>query len=148
MALHRDEHIEAATYAGVHRALRRLRGSAVGKSCAAPGCRRLADGWGLITRQPTHIGPHPDHGRTVRYSVRIFTDYAPLCSSCNNLRDHGGTWTLCPAGHARIAWGRSGGKCRGCRRDAERRRRAAKRAGATTGPAQPGEAADGPVSAP
>lgn len=128
MPLHGDERTTARTYAGVHRALKRLRGSAVGKPCAA-GCGRLADGWGLVS-SPTHIGPHPDHGRTVRWSIRL-DDYAPLCRSCNNLRDHGGTWALCPHGHARIAWGRSGGRCRGCRRNAERRRTAEKRSQAT-----------------
>lgn len=147
MVLHGDEQATTArSYAGVHRALRRLRGSAVGQPCAA-GCGRLADGWGL-TGHPSHIGPHPDHGRTVRWSVRILTDYAPLCSSCNNLRDHGGSWTFCPHGHSRLAFGRSGDRCRGCRRDADHRRRAAKRAGATTAPAQADEATDGPVSAP
>lgn len=146
MPLHGDEHTTARTYAGVHRALKRLRGSAVGQPCAA-GCGRTADGWGLVAH-PTHIGPHPDHGRTVRWSIRIFTDYAPLCSSCNNLRDHGGSWTFCPHGHSRLAFGRSGGKCRGCRRDAERRKRAARRTGATTTPAHPGEDAYGAVSAP
>lgn len=136
---------QARTYGGVHRALRRFRGSAVGKPCAA-GCGRLADGWGLIGH-PTHIGPHPDHGRTVRWSVRIFTDYAPLCSSCNNLRDHGGSWTFCAHGHSRLAFGRSGGKCRGCRRDAERRRRAARRAAHAVAQVQASESADAPREA-
>ncbi|OIU87674.1 hypothetical protein BFN01_08345 [Microbacterium sp. AR7-10] len=147
MPLHGDEHATARTYAGAHRTLKRLRGSAVGKPCAAPGCRRLADGWGLIGH-PTHIGPHPDHGRTVRWSIRIFTDYAPLCSSCNNLRDHGGSWDFCPRGHSRLAYGRSGGKCRGCRRDAERARTAAGRAAGPAAQAGASEVADGAVSAP
>jgi hypothetical protein len=130
---------EVRTYAGVHRLLKRHRGSAVGKPCAAPGCGRLADGWGLVGL-PTHIGPHPDHGRTVRWSIRIFTDYAPLCRSCNNLRDHGGTWALCPAGHSRVAWGRSGGRCAGCRREARRRGRAASRGAAQAGAIAPSDA--------
>ncbi len=124
MAIAGSDSATARTYAGVHRALRRQRGSAVGQPCV--NCGRPADGWGLIAA-PTHIGPHPDHGRKVRWSVHLDA-YRPLCRSCNSLRDHGGSWSLCPAGHARVAWGTSGGRCRGCRRDARSRERAAKRA--------------------
>ena len=136
---------EVRTYAGVHRLLKRHRGSAVGKPCHSPGCTRLADGWGLVGT-PTHIGPHPAHGRTVRWSVRL-DDYAPLCDSHNAQRDRGGSWTLCPQGHARIAWGvTSTGTCRGCHRESRRRERAAKtaaRAAARAGADEPAEGVSG-----
>ena len=104
----------ARTYTGIHKALRRERGSAVGEPCAAPHCDRLATGWGLVAR-PTTIGA--TGGKLVRFSTDLDA-YEPTCTSHNAQRDHGGNWTLCPKGHVRSVWGTdSTGTCRGCNRE-------------------------------
>lgn len=106
-----------STYSGVHRALRAARGSAVGRPCEGPDCDRLATGWGLIGH-PTTFGMNGD--KSVRWSNDLDA-YAPLCTRHNSQRDRGGSWTLCPRGHARIAWGADrGGNCRGCVRERAR----------------------------
>ena len=135
---------EARSYDGMHRFLRRVRGSAVGKPCVAPDCTRLADGWGLVGH-PTHLGVE-SHGRPVRWSVRL-RDYAPLCARHNSQRDSGGSWAMCPQGHARAAWGTDArGTCRGCKREHERRLRASKRAARAAAQAGADDPAEGPVS--
>lgn len=54
-----------------------------------------------------------------------YEDYVPMCRSHNGQRDGGGNWTLCPRGHARIAFGTTpSGACRGCRREWDREARA------------------------
>ncbi len=116
MPLHGDEHTtRARTYDGVHKALERIRGRAVGRPCSHPMCDRLATGWGLYG-PPTHIG-HDSHGKRVRWSVHLDA-YRPMCPAHNAQRDHGGNWSACARGHARIAWGvDSRGTCRGCQRE-------------------------------
>lgn len=114
--------MSARTYAGVHKALRRVRGSAVGKRCAHPECDRSAQGWGLVGH-PTTIGT-VDGGRLVRFSTDLDA-YAPLCARHNAQRDHGGNWTACPKGHVRTVWGTDAtGTCRGCNREYMRAYRA------------------------
>lgn len=115
-------------YRIMHEMLRREFGSAVGRPCAAPGCRRLADGWGLVG-EASHFGEKgADESKIVRWSNDP-NDYAPLCYSHNAQLDHGGDWLMCPSGHVRITWGVDpDGGCRGCRRERlrehKRRRRA------------------------
>lgn len=105
---------QARTYGGVHKALIRHRGSAVGRPCAAPGCTSTASGWGLI-EHPTTIGAAG--GKVLRFSTDLDA-YAPTCTRHNSQRDHGGNWTLCPKGHVRAVWGTdSTGTCRGCNRE-------------------------------
>lgn len=112
-------------YARVHRELVDARGDAIGRPCAAPGCTRLADGWGLVG-DATHYG-EDSHGKAVRWSTDL-NDYAPLCDSHNALLDHGGDWLYCPRGHYRATWGRAkNGHCRGCHRERAREYRAAHR---------------------
>lgn len=108
----------ARTYKGVHRALRAARGSAVGRPCEGPDCDRPATGWGLVGH-PTQFGYQAD-GRAVSWSLDLDA-YAPLCTRHNSQKDGGGNWTLCPRGHARIAWGTDGhGHCLGCKRERDR----------------------------
>lgn len=115
-------------YRRVHQELRHERGDAVGRPCVAPGCRRLADGWGL--GDATHYG-HDGDAR-VRWSVDL-DDYAPLCVTHNNQLDRGGDWTYCPRGHVRAAWGTAAnGMCRGCDRERSRERRRRDRAAASS----------------
>lgn len=104
-------------YRIVHERLRREFGSAVGYPCAAPGCRRLSDGWGLVG-EATHYGEKGRHEtKIVRWSTDP-KDYAPLCYSHNAQLDRGGDWLMCPRGHVRLTWGTDpDGGCRGCRRD-------------------------------
>lgn len=125
----------ARTYGSVHEALRRERGSAVGKPCAAPGCGRPANGWGLTTR-PTSFSAKA--GAALGYSTDLDA-YAPLCASHNAQRDHGGDWHSCPRGHVRLVWGTTnGGHCRGCRREWSReynaRQKSRRLAGSTPTP--------------
>lgn len=106
----------ARTYKSVHESLRRTRGSAVGRPCAHPDCDRPADGWGL-GGHPTHIGYNGGQGKVVRWSTDLDA-YEPMCARHNAQLDHGGNWSLCPRGHARIAWGtNTRGHCRGCLRE-------------------------------
>lgn len=79
----------------MHEMLRRKFGSAVGRPCAAPGCRRLADGWGLVG-DATHYGEKGRDGKIVRGSTDP-SDYAPLCFSHNAQLDRGGDWQHCRA---------------------------------------------------
>lgn len=110
-------------YRIMHETLRREHGSAVGRPCAAPGCRRLADGWGLVG-DATHYGEKGGDGKLVRWSTDP-NDYAPLCYSHNAQLDRGGDWQHCPRGHYRLTFGADpDGGCRGCRRDRARARRA------------------------
>lgn len=112
----------ARTYEGVHYELRRRHGSAVGLPCAHPTCDRPAIGWGLLGH-PTNIG-YNSRGTVVKWSTN-YDDYVPMCRTHNSQRDGGGNWTLCPRGHARIAWGTvPNGACRGCRREWDREARA------------------------
>lgn len=107
-----------ATYAAVHKRLTRTRGSAVGRPCSHPDCDQRATGWALVGN-PTHIVL--DRGKTKRFSLDLDA-YAPTCTRHNAQRDHGGNWTLCQNGHARIVWGADAtGYCRGCARDRSRR---------------------------
>lgn len=79
MALDRGENTKrASTYAGVHNALIRLRGSAVGLPCY--GCGRPARGW-MRVGPATHIGRNT-HGKTVKWSTDPDA-YRPGCASCN-----------------------------------------------------------------
>lgn len=110
----------ATTYGGVHRALKQLRGSAVGRPCIAPGCGEPSKGWGLVGR-PTTIGVD-SRRRIVRYS-QFADDYEPLCNRHNSLLDGGGSWSLCPKGHVRALWGQGKtGGCLGCSREDSYRR--------------------------
>lgn len=103
-------------YRIMHEMLRREFGSAVGRPCAAPGCRRLADGWGLVG-EASHYGEKGGDGKIVRWSTDP-KDYAPLCFSHNAQLDRGGDWQHCPRGHYRLTFGTDAdGGCRGCRRD-------------------------------
>lgn len=114
--------MNARTYEGVHQELRRRRGSAVGLPCAHPTCDLPAIGWGLLGH-PTNIG-YDSHGTVVKWSTD-YDAYVPMCRRHNSQRDGGGNWTLCPRGHARIAWGTTpNGMCRGCRRAVDREARA------------------------
>ncbi|WP_405372294.1 MULTISPECIES: hypothetical protein [unclassified Microbacterium] len=117
-------------YRRVHDDLKRIRGSAVGRPCAAPDCDRLADGWGLVG-EGLVFGMKNNDGLPddvlVRWS-RDPRDYAPLCYSHNAQMDHGGDWLYCPRGHYRLTFGKdSKGECIGCRRvrlrDIKRRHR-------------------------
>lgn len=103
-------------YGDVHDALRRQFGSAVGRPCVVPGCRRLADGWGLVG-EATNYGEKKD-GTRVRWSTDL-KDYAPLCYSHNAQLDRGGDLLMCPRGHVRITWGKDphNSECVGCRRE-------------------------------
>lgn len=123
--------MSASEYRRIHADLKRSRGSAVGQPCAAPGCDRLADGWGLVG-EGLVFGLKADDGRPddilVRWS-RDLRDYAPLCYSHNAQADGGGDWLMCPSGHVRLTWGSDkNGECVGCRRqrlrEFKRRRRA------------------------
>ncbi len=111
-------------YRRVHADLLRLRGSAVGLPCVAPGCTRLADGWALVG-EPTNWGEKSEGGaKIVRWSTDL-RDYAPCCDSHNHQLDAGGDWQHCPKGHYRLTWGVDAkGECRGCRRERRRRLRA------------------------
>lgn len=110
-------------YRRMHEMLVREFGSAVGRPCAAPGCRRLADGWGLVG-EATHYGEKGGDEKIVRWSTDP-NDYAPLCYSHNAQLDRGGDWQHCPRGHYRLTFGTDAdGGCRGCRRDRSRARRA------------------------
>ncbi len=104
-------------YRIMHERLRREFGSGVGYPCAAPGCRRLSDGWGLVG-EASHFG---EKGRGDAQIVRWSTDpkdYAPLCYSHNAQLDHGGDWQHCPRGHYRLTFGTDpDGGCIGCRRE-------------------------------
>lgn len=107
-------------YRRIHAELKRTRGSAVGQPCAAPGCDRLADGWGLIG-EGLVFGLKDGDGNPddvpVRWS-RDPKDYAALCYSHNAQLDHGGDWLYCPRGHYRLTFGKdSKGDCIGCRRE-------------------------------
>lgn len=119
MPLHGTEHTHRATsYAGVHAALIRLRGSAVGRPCH--GCGRPATGWMRIG-PATHIGRN-GHGKPVKWSTDL-SAYTWGCAACNARADHGGSLTLCPRKHARVAWGTTAkGECRGCQRERNRAR--------------------------
>jgi hypothetical protein len=111
-------------YQAVHKRLQHTRGSAVGMSCVAPGCTRLADGWALVG-DATNWGEKSDsEGKIVRWSTDL-RDYAPCCDSHNHQLDRGGDWQHCPRGHYRTTWGvDSKGECQGCRRERRRRLRA------------------------
>lgn len=112
-------------YRFVHDELKRERGDALGRPCAAPDCRRLADGWGLVG-EASHYG-EDTMGRGVRWSTDL-RDYAPLCDSHNALLDHGGDWLYCPQGHYRATFGTyANGHCRGCERERARAYHAARR---------------------
>lgn len=133
------------SYAAVHQALRRVRGSAIGTPCAAPGCDRPATGWALVGR-PTHLDTDA-RGRNCRWSVHLDA-YAQTCSRHNSQLDRGGSWTLCPHGHARIAWGvNASGWCKGCSREDNRRRRAARRAARAATQVRSPEPAEAPREA-
>lgn len=130
----------ARTCAGVHHELRRRRGSAVGLPCAHPECYRPAAGWGLLGH-PTNIG-YDSRGKVVKWSTDL-GDYAPMCRSHNGQRDGGGNWTLCPRGHARIAWGTTpNGQCRGCRREWDREARSRRKTSRPTAGTKPTPGAD------
>jgi hypothetical protein len=112
-------------YARLHKELIDARGDAIGRACAAPGCTRLADGWGLVG-EASHYG-EDSHGRAVRWSTDL-NDYAPLCDSHNALLDHGGDWLYCPQGHYRPTFSTSAnGRCRACDRERARAYHAAHR---------------------
>jgi hypothetical protein len=116
-----EQTTRARTYDGVHKALNRVRGRAVGRTCVHPECDRPATGWALIGH-PTHLGVN-SHGKKVRWSIHL-GDYSPACARHNAQRDHGGNWSRCGRGHARVAWGvNSRGDCRGCVRERTRERR-------------------------
>lgn len=116
-----EQTTRARTYDGVHKALNRIRGRAVGRPCAHPECDRAATGWGLYG-MPSHIGRN-SHGKRVRWSIHLDA-YRPMCSRHNAQRDHGGNWSRCARGHARIAWGvDSRGDCKACARERTRERR-------------------------
>lgn len=104
-------------YQELHRKLRSVRGNAVGRPCIAPGCTRLADGWGLLGESSCY----GEDGRArVRWSKDL-DDYAPMCASHNAQLDRGGDWELCPSGHHRATWGTTtNGSCRGCSRESSR----------------------------
>lgn len=134
------------SYDAVHQALKRVRGSAVGRQCAAPGCDRPATGWALVGH-PTHLGTDA-RGHRRRWSVHLDA-YSETCSRHNSQLDRGGSWTLCPQGHARVAWGvNASGWCNGCSREDSRRRMTARRAARASTPAGTPEATDGAESAP
>lgn len=104
---------QARTYDSVRKALNR--GRARGQECAHPECDRPATGWALIGH-PTHIGLN-SHGKKVRFSIHLDA-YRVTCSKHNAQHDKGGSWTLCPHGHVRAAWGvDTRGTCKGCVRD-------------------------------
>lgn len=115
-------------YARVHLELVDARGEAIGRPCAAPGCARLADGWGLVG-DATNYG-EDSHGKAVRWSTDL-NDYAPLCDSHNAQLDHGGDWLYCPRGHYRVTWSRitatGRARCLGCERERARAYHAARR---------------------
>lgn len=104
-------------YRRMHDMLVREYGSAVGRPCFAPGCRRLADGWGLVG-EASHYGEKDVGGtKIVRWSTDP-KDYAPLCFSHNAQLDGGGDWQHCPKGHYRLTWGVDvKSECVGCRRE-------------------------------
>lgn len=104
-------------YQRMHEMLAREFGSAVGRPCVAPGCTRLADGWGLVG-EATHYGEKNVGGTQIVRWSNDPKDYAPLCYSHNAQLDHGGDWLMCPRGHVRITWGADpDGGCRRCRRE-------------------------------
>lgn len=104
-------------YQRMHEMLAREFGSAVGRPCVAPGCTRLADGWGLVG-EATHYGEKNVGGTQIVRWSNDPKDYSPLCYSHNAQLDHGGDWLMCPRGHVRITWGADpDGGCRGCRRE-------------------------------
>lgn len=114
-------------YQRMHEMLANEFGSAVGRPCVAPGCARLADGWGLIG-EATHYGEKHVGGTAIVRWSNDPNDYAPLCYSHNAQLDHGGDWLMCPRGHVRITWGVTGkGECRGCSRERSREYHAARR---------------------
>lgn len=109
-----------AAYKRVHSRLERERGRAVGMPCVAPGCSRLADGWGLRGGEATHSG-EDYFGRRVKWSKDLAA-YSPMCVHHNRQVDMGGDWDSCPNGHYRITWGaHADGRCRGCARESSRR---------------------------
>ena len=113
-------------YRRIHAELKRSRGSAVGQPCAAPGCTRLADGWGLRSGEATHFG-EDYYGRRVKWSNDLAA-YSPMCVHHNRQVDMGGDWDFCPNGHYRLTWGtHADGRCRGCARESSRRYHAARR---------------------
>lgn len=117
------------SYKQIHDRLEHERGRAVGMPCVAPGCTRLADGWGLRSGEATHFG-EDYYGRAVKWSTDLAA-YSPMCMHHNRLLDGGGDWDHCPRGHYRATFGTyPNGQCRGCSRSASRehRRRAAARA--------------------
>lgn len=104
-------------YQRMHEMFAREFGSAVGRPCVAPGCTRLADGWGLVG-EATHYGEKNVGGTQIVRWSNDPKDYAPLCYSHNAQLDHGGDWLMCPRSHVRITWGADpDGGCRGCRRE-------------------------------
>ncbi|MGY1551586.1 hypothetical protein ACW5CM_07340 [Microbacterium sp. A588] len=110
-------------YRRMHEMLVREFGSAVGRPCVAPGCTRLADGWGLVG-EASHYGEKGGDDKIVRWSTDP-NDYAPVCYSHNAQLDRGGDWQHCPRGHYRLTWGTdTKSECRGCARDRHRARRA------------------------
>ena len=112
-------------YRLIHDELKGQRGDAVGRPCTAPGCRRLADGWGLVG-DASHYG-EDSVGRAVRWSNDL-NDYAPLCDGHNHQLDCGGDWIYCPRGHVRVTWGTTAnGRCRGCHREDARAYHAVRR---------------------
>lgn len=103
-------------YDEVHRRLRKERGSAVDAACSHPDCDRRSTGYALIRIPETTTITWNSHGKIVRLS-RNLDDYGPACTRHNAQMDHGGNWTYCPHGHARIVWGADrSGYCRGCAR--------------------------------
>ncbi|GAA4066304.1 hypothetical protein [Agromyces indicus] len=107
-------------YERVHQELKARRGNAVGRRCVAPGCTRLADGWGLVGDEGTLRFSEDGHGKRVRWSDDL-ADYKPLCMTHNNQLDHGGDWLLCPRGHSRAAFGvAADGMCRRCKSERSR----------------------------
>lgn len=107
-----------STYRGVHDALVRERGSAVGRPCH--GCGRPATGW-MRVGPATHIGRN-SHGKGVKWSTDLDA-YQPGCASCNARADHGGSLIACKRGHVREAWGTTRkGACRACERERNRAR--------------------------
>jgi hypothetical protein len=68
------------------------------RPCGHPDCDRPATGRALIGH-PTHIVT--ERGGSNRLSTDLDA-YAPACTRHNAQKDHGGNWTLCRNGHARI----------------------------------------------
>lgn len=109
---------QSATYIGVHRRLRAVRGPASAYEC--PACGQPASEWAY-----DHTDPEVRvDDRGCRYSVDL-ARYLPLCSSCHRQYDTEHAYTLggvCPRGHDRATYTTVVGKdhrrrCRRCHAD-------------------------------